>query len=150
MDKKTKIETGPNLVEDPLYKDEVFKIIGAAYETQKTLGPGFLAAVYQEAFEYELAAQEVPFVSRQNLQIHYKNSVLKNTYTADLVAYDKIIIQIKAMESLTLKEEAELMNCLRATGIRLGLLLNFGTKKLEWKRSSLTLKYSLENSEKLG
>jgi GxxExxY protein len=104
-------------------------------EVYNQLGPGFLEAVYQEALEIELSERGIPFVSQQELRILYKERPLKKTYTPDLVCYDKIIVELKALDRLTNKEMAQVLNYLKATGFRLGLLVNFGnSEKLEWER----------------
>jgi GxxExxY protein len=118
-----------------LLKDETYNIIGAAIEVHKTLGPGFLEQVYQEAFEVEMTACKIPFLPQKQLSIWYKTSLLQKTYLADLVCYDKIIVELKSMEILTDREEAQILNYLKATGFQLGILINFGSHgKLEWKR----------------
>ena len=118
-----------------LYRDEAYAIIGAAMEVYNQLGPGFLEAVYQEALEIELSECGIPFVSQQELRILYKGRPLKRTYMPDLVCYDKIIVELKALDRLTNKEMAQVLNYLKATGFRLGLLVNFGnSEKLEWER----------------
>ena len=118
-----------------LYKDEVYAIVGAAIEVHRSLGPGFLEAVYQEAFEFELAHRGVPFESQKQLHIRYKTHKLNKEYVADLVCYDKIIIELKALDALGGNEIAQPINYLKATQFRLGLLINFGSSaKLEWKR----------------
>ncbi|MEK7277334.1 MAG: GxxExxY protein [Chloroflexota bacterium] len=118
-----------------LYKDEVYAIIGAAIEVHKVLGPGFLEAVYQEATEIESATRGLPFAPRKRLTIRYKDRVLEKEYETDLVYYEKIIAELKALDQLTGREEAQLLNYLKATGLRVGLLINFGSHgKLEWKR----------------
>lgn len=122
-----------------LYKDEVFAIVGAAIEVHRHLGSGFLEPVYQEAFELELAANKIPFKPQQTLQIYYKGILLKKEYVADFVCYGKIIVEIKALDKLTSREESQLLNYLKATGMRLGLLINFGSiGRLEWKRMIFT------------
>ncbi len=131
----------PNFVENLIYKDEVFAIIGAAIEVHNQLGCGFLEAVYQEAFEVKLKERKIPFEGSKHLQIKYKGTLLNKGYVADLVAYNKIIIELKAIESLTLNDESQLLNYLKATGLELGLLINFGGSKLEWKRRILTRDY---------
>ena len=131
----------PKLVENLLFKDEVFAIIGAAMEVHNQLGCGFFEAVYQEALEVELKVRQIPFETSKLLQIQYKGAFLNKGYIADLVAYDKIIIELKAIETLTEKDEAQLLNYLKATGLELGLLINFGGSKLEWKRRILTQNY---------
>ena len=118
-----------------LFKDEVYAIIGAAIEVQRTLGSGVLEAVYQEAFELELGERNIPFEPKKRIRILYKGRKLKKEYEADLLAYDSVLIEIKATSELTSRDEAQLLNYLNATGHRVGLLINFGsTGKLEWKR----------------
>jgi GxxExxY protein len=126
---------GGVVVTELLYRDEAYAVIGAAMEVYNQLGPGFLEAVYQEALEIELSERGIPFVSQQELRILYKERPLKRTYTPDLVCYDKIIVELKALDRLTNKEMAQVLNYLKATGFRLGLLVNFGNSdKLEWER----------------
>ena len=118
-----------------IYKDEVFTIVGAAIEVHRVLGSGFLEAVYQEAMEIESGSKKIPFVSQQVLQIQYKQYTLKKEYIADMVCFEKIIVEIKALDKLTGREESQLINYLKATGYKVGVLINFGSHpKLEWKR----------------
>lgn len=120
---------------DLLLKEETFAIIGAAIEVHQELGPGFLEAVYQEAMEIELARRHIPFQAQQPLRIVYKDQVLKKEYQADLVCYGQLIVELKALERLTGREEAQILNYLKATGCRVGLLINFGSHgRLEWRR----------------
>jgi GxxExxY protein len=120
---------------DLIFGKEVYEIIGAAIEVHKTLGHGFLEAIYQEALEYELSDRKIPFSSQIELKVKYKDRYLQKTYIADMIAYDKIIIELKALTNLSGKEEAQLINYLKATGFKVGLLINFGSpNKLEWKR----------------
>jgi len=124
---------------DLLYKDEVYAIIGAAMDVYNNLGPGFLEAVYQEAMEVETAARKIPSLPEQKLQIEYKGAPLKKFYEADLICYGKIIVEIKAIDKLTSREEAQILNYLKATGMQVGILINFGAHNdLEWKRMVLT------------
>jgi len=117
------------------FKDEVFAIVGAAMEVHRALGPGFLEAVYAEAFAKELTLAGVPFEQEVQLQIQYKGEALKKTYRADFIAYGAILIEIKAADGLTDADRAQLLNYLKATGHPVGLLLNFGHHpKLEWIR----------------
>ena len=121
-----------------IYKDEVFAIVGAAIEVHKTLGSGFLEAVYHEAMEIESTERTLPFASPVKLKIHYKTQELEKEYEADRVFYEKIIVELKAAERLTTRDEGQLLNYLKATGFRVGLLINFGSHgKLEWKRMVL-------------
>jgi GxxExxY protein len=124
---------------DLLYKDEVYAIVGAAMEVYNNLGSGFLEAVYQEAMEIETASRKIPALTEQKLYIDYKGTPLKKFYEADLICYDKIIVEIKALDKLTSREEAQILNYLKATGMKVGLLINFGAHNdLEWKRLVLT------------
>jgi len=118
-----------------ILKDEVYAIVGAAMEVHSVLGSGFLEPVYQEAMEIESGARNLPFVSQKLLQIRYKARVLKKEYLADLIFFDQIVVELKALDRLTGREEAQLLNYLKATGIKVGVLINFGSHpKLEWKR----------------
>jgi GxxExxY protein len=118
-----------------LYEQEVFRFIGAAMEVHSNLGPGFAEAVYHEALALECSWRQIPCVSEQQLKISYKGTTLQKYYIADMVCYDKIIVELKALNELTDKEVAQLLNYLKTTGLRVGLLINFGSSgKLEWKR----------------
>ena len=124
---------------DLLYKNEVYAIIGAAMDVYNDLGPGFLEAIYQEAMEIETATRKIPALPEQRLYVNYKGSPLKKFYEADLICYEKIIVEIKAMDKLTTREEAQVLNYLKATGMQVGLLINFGAhNNLEWKRMVLS------------
>jgi len=118
-----------------LCKEEVYRVTGAAMEVYNTLGPGFLEAVYQEALQYELTERGIPFVSQQELVVYYKGQRLEKTYTADMVVEDRIVVELKAKKAFVESDEVQLLNYLRATGLEVGLLLNFGAiDKLQWKR----------------
>ena len=117
-----------------VYKSEVFEIIGAAMDVHKELGSGFLEAVYQEAFEVELDNRTIPFESQKQLEIFYKGKRLKKEYYADVVCHAKIIVELKVLNKLTSKEESQILNYLKASGLKVGLLINFGGQSLEWKR----------------
>ncbi len=120
---------------DLLFKKEVFAIVGAAMEVHRELGPGFLEAVYQEAMEIELESRHIPYEARKTLTVCYKGRPLKKAYEADLVCYGQIIVELKALDRLSGREEAQVLNYLKATGLRVGLLINFGSHpKLEWQR----------------
>ena len=114
--------------------ERTYKIIGAALEVHKELGCGFLEAVYQEALGKEFATQGIPFKSQPIVEIKYKGEPLEKKYQPDFVCYDEVIFEIKAISGLTGLEEAQLINYLKAAKLRVGLLLNFGTKSLEYKR----------------
>lgn len=120
---------------DLLYKDEVYAIIGAAMEVHTILGTGFAEAVYDEPLRIEFASRSIPFEAQKRLTLQYKGITLQKTYIPDFVCYEKIVVEIKALDKLTVRETAQLLNYLKATGLKLGLLINFGsTGKLEWKR----------------
>lgn len=120
---------------DLILKAEAFAIIGAAIEVHRILGSGFLEPVYQEAMEIESTSRILPFVSQKILRIDYKGCLLKKEYIADLVYYNQIIVELKALDRLTGKEESQILNYLKATKMKVGLLINFGSSpKLEWKR----------------
>ena len=114
--------------------ERTYKIIGAAIEVHKELGCGFLEAVYQEALGREFNVQEIPFNSQPVIRIVYKGKPLDKTYQPDFVCYEEIIIEIKAISNLSGVEEAQLINYLKASGLKVGLLINFGAKSLEYKR----------------
>lgn len=123
------------MVNDLIYRDEVYAIIGALMEVHSQLGSGFYEAVYQEASEIELGLRRIPFVPQAQLPIFYKGQELKKYYVADLVCYEKIVVEIKALDVLSSNEEAQILNDLKATGLEVGLLVNFGSRgKLEWRR----------------
>jgi GxxExxY protein len=118
-----------------IFKDEVFAIVGAAIEVHRELGPGFLEAVYQEAMERELSLREIPFEIQKPLQILYKDKPLKKEYITDLICYGKIIVELKSINRLTGVDEAQIINYLKATKKKVGVLINFGSfPRLEWKR----------------
>jgi GxxExxY protein len=118
-----------------ILKDEVYAIIGAAMEVHNVLGAGFLEPVYQEAMEIEERVRGIPFESQKPLQVRYKEHVLTKHYLADQVCYEQVIVEFKALDRITGREEAQLLNYLKATGLRLGLLINFGNpSKLDWGR----------------
>lgn len=121
--------------DDILFKDEVYEIIGAAIEVHMQLGSGFLEAVYQEAMEKELAERQIPFHAQTPIRIYYKSKPLDKEYIADFLCYSKIIVELKAMDKTGTREQAQLINYLKASRHRLGLLINFGSRhKLQWER----------------
>ena len=109
-----------------IYKEESYKIVGAAFEVYNKLGHGFLEAVYQEALEIEFQRQGIPYEREKELKISYDDVELKQTYKADFVCYDKIIVELKAVSALEDAHRSQVYNYLHATGFKLGILLNFG------------------------
>ena len=118
----------------PLAK-EVYAIVGAVMEVPNELGSGFAEAVYQEALEMELEARGIPFRRQVTLKIFYKGRELKKEYVADLVCYNAIIVEIKAQRELKGREECQCINYLKATKLKVGVLINFGDPgRLDWQR----------------
>ncbi len=117
-----------------LYKSESYNIIGAAQEVHRELGHGFLEPVYQDALSIEFKERSIPFEKEKELLITYKDQVLSKQYKADFVCYQQIIVELKAVARLTTEHEAQVLNYLKATGYRLGLLVNFGEPSLVFKR----------------
>ena len=109
-----------------LYKEESYLIRGACFEVYKEKGSGFLEPVYQECLEKELARQKIPFKAQVPLKLFYKGDPLKQGYIPDFICYGKIILEIKAVKKLTDEHRAQLFNYLKATGHKLGFLINFG------------------------
>jgi GxxExxY protein len=108
-----------------LYEEECYNIQGAIFEVYKAIGPGFLESVYQECLERELASREIPFQSQVDIRLYYKGEMLDQYFRADLLCYDKIIIELKACKAVDQIHRAQVINYLKATGKRLGLLVNF-------------------------
>ncbi len=116
-----------------LFAELTYKIIGAAMEVHQTLGPGFLESVYEAALAYELQVLGLPFERQKLLDVHYKGMLI-GQYKADFLVEGKVIAELKAQRSLTAIDEAQLLNYLKTTGVRVGLLLNFGAKSLQHER----------------
>jgi GxxExxY protein len=109
-----------------IYKEESYAIQGAIFEVYREMGCGFLEAVYQECLEKELHARKVPFVAQVELNLSYKGEVLQQKYKPDIICFDKIIIELKAVKQIAPEHEAQVINYLKATNMKLGLLVNFG------------------------
>ena len=110
-----------------LFKDECYEIQGAIFEVYKEMGSGFLEAVYQECLEKEFFKRDIPFQSQVELHLAYKGVVLKQTYKPDFICDEKIIVEIKAVKEIAPEFTAQILNYLKATGLELGLLVNFGS-----------------------
>jgi len=117
-----------------IYRDEGFAIIGAAYAVANELGCGFLESVYQECLVHEFILREIPFQTQPELNLCYKGNQLHQTFRPDFICYDKIIIELKAVKELHEQHQAQVLNYLKATGYHLGLLINFGESPLKSKR----------------
>jgi GxxExxY protein len=121
-----------------ILKDEVYQIVGAAMEVSNQLGCGFLEVVYQEALGIELDERRIPHVPQKRIAISYKGRELNKEYIADFLCHDQIVVEIKAIKAITGIEESQILNYLKATNLPLGLIVNFGTPQLEWKRYANT------------
>ena len=117
---------------------ETYAIIGAAMRVHRELGHGFLEAVYQEALAKEFEHEGISFRKEVELPVLYRGEKLSVSYRADFVRYDRILVELKALSAITGKEEAQVINYLKATGYTTGLLLNFGTRSLQKKRFILS------------
>jgi len=120
--------------EEYILKDECYKVIGCCMDVHNELGPGFLEPVYQEALSYELSRSKVLYEKEKMLEISYKGRILDKKYVADFVCFGELIVELKALKSLSKEHTAQVLNYLKATGYRIGLIINFGTSKLEYKR----------------
>jgi len=126
-------------MEDFIYKDETYRILGACFEVYKEKGCGFLEAVYQECLEIEFEMQGILFVPKKPLALAYKGRPLKQKYEPDFICFDKIILEIKAVSALVDEHRAQVINYLNATGFKVALLVNFGHyPKVEHERLANT------------
>jgi GxxExxY protein len=107
-------------------------------EVHRIKGHGFAEPAYQECMEIELAERGLPNTPQKEMPIFYKGRTLKKTYIADFVAYERIIVELKALDRLTEREEAQVINYLKSSGLEVAVLINFGAPSLEWKRIVLT------------
>lgn len=121
-------------MEEYPFKKECYSIIGAAMEVHRELGHGFLEPVYQEALELVLIDKGIPYQREKVLDIYFKGQLLKKKYVADFICYDEVIVELKALSGLTENDLAQVLNYLKATGKKIGLLINFGTNSLQYKR----------------
>ena len=118
-----------------LYPEESYAIVGACFAVYRDKGCGFLEAVYQECLEIELMSRAIPFAAQPSLALQYRGQILRQSYQADFPCYDKIILEIKAIRNLAPEHRAQTLHYLRATGLELGLLINFGHyPQLEYER----------------
>ena len=119
-----------------LYEEETGKILNACFEVHKELGSGFLEAVYQEALEIEFKNQNIPYEREKLLPITYKGKLLEKENYADFICYGKIVVELKAVSTLTSSHKAQVINYLKASSNEIGLLINFGANSLKWERIS--------------
>ncbi|MEY3786738.1 MAG: hypothetical protein RLZ75_945 [Pseudomonadota bacterium] len=107
------------------YREECYQIQGAVFDVYREMGCGFLEAVYQECLSKELSMRGIPYFEHQELRLLYKGETLRQTYIPDFICYDSIIVELKALSDTTPAHKAQVLNYLKATGMRLGLLINF-------------------------
>lgn len=119
---------------DLLFKEESYKIVGACFEVHKALGHGFKEIVYKDALEYELGKIDIPFAREKPYTIYYKEQKLKHYFVADFVILDSIILEIKAGNYVGDPHIKQTLNYLKASNLRLGIVVNFGSPSLEYKR----------------
>ena len=118
-----------------MYADESYKIMGACFNVYKEMGPGFLEAVYQECLQLEFEKQAIPFESQKELDLYYLGQLLQQKYKPDFVCYEKIILELKSVKELNDDHRAQILNYLKATRFKLGILINFSHHpKLEYER----------------
>jgi GxxExxY protein len=124
-----------------LFKQEVFQIIGGCFAVYNDKGHGFLEPVYQDCMEIELEHLSIPFDAQRELALSYRGRTLRRSYIPDFLCYDKIIVELKAVKELCDDHRAQVLNYLKATGLQLGLLINFGNQRgLQWERIITTKK----------
>ena len=110
-----------------IFEEETFAIRGAVFEVYREMGSGFLEAVYQECLEKELTSRGIPHVSQQELKLAYKGAQLQQFYKPDLICYGQIILELKAVKEIAPEHKAQVINYLKASNLKLGLLINFGS-----------------------
>jgi GxxExxY protein len=111
---------------DLICEEETFAVRGAVFEVYRELGCGFLEAVYQESLERELRSRAIPFESQKELELRYKGEPLMQKYRPDLICFGRVIIELTCVKKLTDEHRAQMLNYLKAAGLHVGLLVNFG------------------------
>jgi len=121
-----------------IFEEETYMIRGVVFGVYKEMGCGFLEAVYQECLEKELSKLGIPFIAQQEVQLMYKGEPLHQTYKPDFICYNKIILELKAVKDIAPEHKAQIINYLKATNLKLGLLINFGSHpKVQIERFAL-------------
>lgn len=124
----------PRIMSEIILKDESYKIIGICIEVHRVLGMGFKEAVYKEALELEFTNQNIPYVREKLFRIEYKGKILKHRYPADFIVFDQLILEVKATTLIIESFVAQTINYLKASGLKLGIIANFGQKSFVHKR----------------
>jgi len=121
-------------MKDIIYKEECFKLIGICIEVHNNLGAGFLEIVYKDAIEYELKKANISYEREKQYEVNYKGIILPHRFYADFVVMDKIILEVKAVQTIPDEFVAQAINYLKVSGNRLALIVNFGELKMNYKR----------------
>jgi GxxExxY protein len=121
-------------MEDYLYKDENYAIVGILYEVHKNLGKGFSEIVYKDALEFEFQQNNIPYQREKEFLVNYKSTILKHKFYADFVVFDKIILEIKTVDCFNNSHYNQCLNYLKISGNKLAILVNFNLISLEYKR----------------
>ena len=129
---------------------ETYAIIGAAMTVHGELGNGFLEAVYQDALEREFQYIKIPYKREVKLPVYYRGEQLNSYYQADFICFDSVIVELKALQRLSGNEEAQVINYLKASNLHRALLINFGTKSLQYKRLVFNLRESAQSADNGG
>jgi GxxExxY protein len=125
-------------MEQPLlFAEETYRIRAAAFDVHTAMGAGFLEAVYQECLALEFARRNIPFCALRPVQLRYKGEALKQTYNPDFTCFDKIIVELKVAREIAPEHRAQVINYLKATGMKVGLLINFGAQSARIERFAL-------------
>ncbi len=126
---------------------ETYVVIGAAMTVHRQLGCGFLEAVYQDALEKEFLYQKIPYAREVKLPVFYRGEQLNSYYQADFICFNTVVVELKALQRLSGIEEAQIINYLKASNLHRGLLLNFGSKSLQYKRLVFNLRESAQSAD---
>ena len=121
-------------MDDFLYKDKTYQIIGILFEVHKNLGKGFSEIVYKDAIEFEFQQANIPYEREKEYVVNYKNTILKHKFYADFVVFNEIILEIKAISQLTSSDTGQTLNYLACSKNKIGLVINFGEDSLKYKR----------------
>lgn len=128
-------------MENLIYKEESYLIIGKCMEVHNNLGPGFLEIVYKDALEYEFRRANIPYQREKEYEVNYKGIILPHKFYADFVVFDKIILEVKSVSAITDEFIAQCINYLKVSQNKLALLVNFGELSLKYKRIVLEEKF---------